>query len=336
MSEAVPTEQAADPEWDDIFAEPFVVLVAGKRGGGKTATGHRLLEVFGEDTDRDAYIMGFPEDKRDLLPEWIDVLPQGVGMDNWPEDSVVLVHEAHHVLHARRSMDGENLEVDKLVTVSRHRNSDIILETQQTFRLDKNFVAAVDGIVMKMPALMQADFERKQMRKIVREAEDVLDDYITVHDGEDYTWIERDDDLVKHAYVYSQRFQGKYPYPIALADHWTEDISKVYGDGGVVEPDGESGGATDSDRLSDEERTVLNEAAEWEQEHRPLDRSSHGFTHENSDLSYAWNQITSLREKGLLEKVFKTNSTSTRCRLTDEGWDVADATEPDGPVVAEE
>jgi len=217
VSKETPAADGRDPTWTDIFTEPFVALVAGKRGGGKTATGHRLLEVFGEDTDRGAYIMGFPDDKRDLLPDWIEVLPQSVGIDNWPEDSVVLVHEAHHVLHARRSMDSENLEVDKLVTVSRHRNSDIILETQQTFRLDKNFVAAVDGIVMKMPALMQAEFERKQMRKIVKDAEEVLDDYITVHEGEEYTWIERDDELVKHAYVYSQRFQGKYPYPIGLA-----------------------------------------------------------------------------------------------------------------------
>ena len=50
------------PRWGDILQEPFVGLILGQRGSGKTALGHRLLEVFGhpDNSDRDAYILGFP------------------------------------------------------------------------------------------------------------------------------------------------------------------------------------------------------------------------------------------------------------------------------------
>ena len=97
------------PDWRDIIPGPFVTLIIGKRGGGKTATGHRLIEIFGSpDENRDAYIMGYPEDEAEELPEWIDTLPATVGLDSWPEKSVVLVHEAHHIAHARESQQAEN------------------------------------------------------------------------------------------------------------------------------------------------------------------------------------------------------------------------------------
>jgi hypothetical protein len=226
--------EATDISWEVILDEPFVLLGLGARGEGKTALGHRLLEVFGTN-GRDAYIMGFPEAKRDLLPAWVEVLDPTTRMEAWPEDSIVLIHEAHHLLHARRSMDVENLEIDKLVTISRHKNSDIIYDTQQSHRLDKNAVAAVDGIAVRWPALMQEDFERRQVRPIIKDARDALSEYVEVHDDEDYTFVERLEDdrgtdlLHKHVYVHAEQFRGEYPHEVRLARHWSEDISKAYG-----------------------------------------------------------------------------------------------------------
>lgn len=142
------------PEWTDFLVDPFVALILGQRGSGKTALGHRLLELYGENTDRQAYILGFPEHLQNQLPSWIEILPPTTGRNDWPEDSVVLVHEAHQLLHARRSQNSENLEVDELVTVSRHGNSVVIFETQQSQRLDRNSVTAVDAIIFREPALM--------------------------------------------------------------------------------------------------------------------------------------------------------------------------------------
>lgn len=241
---------ATPPDWEDILPEPFVTLLLGERGSGKTALGHRLLEVF-EDSDRDAYIMGFPEHKRDELPEWLEVLPPTTTRDQWPENSIVLIHEAHQLLHARRSMDAENLNLDELVTVSRHKDSNIIYDTQQSQRLDKNAVAAVDAICVRWPALMQEEFERRAVRPIIEDARDALEKYVTIHDGDGYTYVEHDEDgdgveeLKKHVYVHADQFRGEYPYEVRLADHWSEDISKAYG--GMGDTDGSSGRVKDLD-----------------------------------------------------------------------------------------
>lgn len=224
----------ADIDWSKITPEPFVSLVLGARGEGKTALGHRLLEVFGTN-GRDAYIMGFPTHKTSLLPDYIEPLNPGTTMEQWPDESIVLIHEAHHLLHARRSMDAGNLEIDFLVTVSRHKDSDIIYDTQMSHRLDKNAVAAVDAILVRWPALMQEDFERRQVRPIITDAREALSAYVDVHDDADYTYVDRreDDDgvdlLKKHVYVHADQFRGEYPHEIRLADHWSEDISKAYG-----------------------------------------------------------------------------------------------------------
>jgi len=306
------------PDWEKILQQPFVGLILGQRGAGKTALGHRLLEEFGRDTPRQAYILGFPEHLRDELPEWIEVLPPDTDRASWPEDSVVLVHEAHQLLHARRSQDSANIEIDELVTVSRHRNSTVIFETQQSQRLDRNSVTAVDAIILREPALLQAEFERKQMRKIVREAEEVFEQYTETIEEDNYTWREKSEEVLKHAYVHSDRFIGEYPHEIELADHYNDDISKAYSEAGQ----GDSGSSRDED-----EETCLNVLANWEAENRPLAFDHIGAEHDDFPLTQPWRQLKSLAAEGLVEKTYDSNS-KTYYRLTDEGWDEVDVPEP--------
>ncbi len=327
MSES--TVEQRPPEWTDILQEPFVTLILGSRGSGKTALGHRLLEEFaGPERERDAYIMGFPATEEDILPDWIDTLPANIPMEEWPENSLVLLHEAHHIMHARESMDVENLEIDRLVTVSRHRDTCIITETQQSQRLDRNAVTAVDGLVVREPALLQADFERRQVRTIIEDAEDILGKYITTHEADDGSWTyrEKSDEIQKHAYIHSERFVGEYPHEIELADHWSEDISTVFS---TVGEDGEQ-----ETQLDQDEMKALEDVAEWERENRPLEFEHKGAEHYDVSLQRAWHTLTSLVGKDLVEKTYSSNS-STYYRLTDDGWDVVGG-EPDIPLLANE
>jgi len=318
------------PDWETILSEPFVGLILGQRGSGKTALGHRLLEVFGEDTDRDAYILGFPEHLRDRLPEWIDVLAPSTGREDWPENSVVLVHEAHQLLHARRSMDSASVEIDELVTISRHRDSDIIFETQQSQRLDRNSVTAVDAIILREPALMQADFERKQLRPIVREAAETFEQYTETIEGDGYTYREKSDEVKKHAYIHSGRFIGEYPHEIGLADYWSEDISKAYAE--VRDPaDGDGSGG-----LDDDEQVALDSVAAWEEEERPIKWSHKGLNHKSVPLERAWTQLQALHSKGLLKITHTSSNKPNEYRLTDDGWEESTLDEPDAPELTEE
>jgi hypothetical protein len=328
------------PEWRDILPEPWTALILGSRGAGKTALGHRLLELYGDpeyaEDPRDAYIMGLPEDVSEQLPDWIERLPTGTSMDEWPEDSIVLLHEAHHILHARRSMDAENLEIDKLLTVSRHKNSSIIVETQQSQRLDKNAVTAADAVIVRQPSLLQTEFERRGMRKLIERAEAVFDQYVTDVSGTDEEWTfrEQSDAAKTAAYVYSERFEGEYPHEIALADHYTDDISTAYSEAGV-------GAAEDGDNdanpgVDADEQAALDAVAEWEAENRPLDFEHMGASHNEVPLQSAWNHLSSLAGKGLLKQTYSSSNKPNEYRLTDEGWAESSVDEPDAPELSDE
>jgi len=214
-------------DWFKIFEEPFVVLILGQRGGGKTALGHLLLEIFSEQGKRrKACIYGFPLDKRNVLPEWIECLDDPI----FPQDSVVLLHEAHFYLHARQSMESGHIDIDKLITVSRHKNADIIVETQQSFRLDRNIVAEVDGIIFRVPELMQEKFERTEMRWLVNEAKKAFKKFIKEYKVNGAIYREISPEAKKHAWIYSKKFIGMYPHEIPLPSYWSEDISRAYGE----------------------------------------------------------------------------------------------------------
>lgn len=320
------------PDWLDILVEPFTALILGQRGGGKTALGHLLLELFAENTDRDAYILGFPEHLRDELPEWIDVLPPETGMEQWPEESVVLIHEAHMLVHARRSQNAENVELDELVTISRHKDSDIIFETQQSQRLDKNAVTAADAIIFREPALMQSDFERGGMKKIVNAADDYFEQFVEEVEADDYTFRQKTDAVKKHAYVHSGRFIGGYPHKIDLADHWSESISKAYAE---VSPETAEGGDGGDDGLSEDERTMLDELAVWENDNRPLPYDHMGAGHDDFSHPQPWHALRKLMGKGLVDKVHDTNS-RTYYRLTEKGWEETDVDETTDPVTEDD
>lgn len=315
------------PAWEDILPEPFVTLILGQRGAGKTALGHLLLERFHSD-DREAYILGFPDDKTGALPEWVNVLDAGtvLGADDvtavWPEESVVLIHEAHHLLHARRSMDSANLEIDTLLTVSRHKDSDIIMETQQSQRLDKNMVTGSDAVVFREPALMQSEFERSGMKKLVRRADEVFEQYVETIDGDGYTYREKSDAVKKHAYVHADRFDGEYPHEIELADHWSDAISRAYAGASVGGPGADDDDSTDR---SDDELTCLKAVAQHEVENRPFDYSVGGVDHDDiPTVPRAWNELRSLRSDGLIRKVYESSNKPSRYRMTADGWDVVE------------
>jgi len=225
-------------------------------------------------------------------------------------------------------MDGANIEIDELVTVSRHRDSDIIFETQQSQRLDRNSVTAVDAIIFREPALMQADFERKQLRPIVKEAEKTFEQYTETIEENGYTFRRKSDEVKKHAYIHSGRFIGEYPYEIGLADHWSEDISKAYSE--VLEQQ------TADTGLNEDDQTALDAVAAWETDERPLKFEHKGANHKQVPLQHAWNQLQALHAEGLLKITYSSSNKPNEYRVTEEGWEESNIDEPDAPELAEE
>lgn len=309
---------AKDITWWEILPEPFVVLILGQRGGGKTALGHYLLELFSDQGRRKpAYIIGFPMHKRHLLPDWITPLDELY----FPDNSVVLLHEAHFYLHARRSMAEQNIEIDKLITVSRHKNVDIIVETQQSFRLDRNIVAEVDALIFRVPELMQEEFERPEIRRLITKVkkafEPYVEEYMVKKDGKVvgmYRIVKPE--ALKRAYIYAKNYKGMYPHDIPLPSYWNEEISRAYGE--LKEDKVREMAKQDAliDLLLHDERyvNILKRALEVEKELEKKGWSDIGW--EAYEVGAVGNELLKLRKMGVVEVVMKT-SRHTNYKLSD-------------------
>jgi hypothetical protein len=61
-----------------------------------------------------------------------------------------------------------------------------------------------------------------------------------------------------------------------------------------------------------------------------------GEDHENVPLTNAWNELSALHSKGLLKKTYSSSNKPNRYRLTDEGWEQSNLTEPDADELSSE
>ena len=96
-------EVETDARWRDVIMPPAVVLVLGKRDGGKSALAYRLLELFRYQLS--PYVVGTPASARQLLPDWIGIAPT---LEELPNKSIAIIDEAYLAYHARESMAQES------------------------------------------------------------------------------------------------------------------------------------------------------------------------------------------------------------------------------------
>jgi hypothetical protein len=171
------------------------------------------------------------------------------------------------------------------------------------------------------------------MQTLVRRAETVFDQYTDTIETESFTWRETAAEVKKHAYVYAGRFDGEYPHEIPLPEHWSEEISKAYGDGSFQGP---NDGKLDGAELSEGEQAALDAVAEWERDQRPLDWEHQGANHKSIPLPRAWEELQRLHSRGLLELTYDSSNKPNEYRLTESGWEQASDAEPDAPVLADE
>jgi len=192
---------------------PCTILIVGRRGSGKDVTAHVAAGILAR--------AEYPQQFRKQIYSNLD--PDRYNLPGHfhkykrrlPQNSVLLISDAHLSLYAREWSMNFNKTMDKLQTISRHRNIDIIYTTQQTSRLDINIVSGVDCLIIKEPSLMAMKFERPEIRKMTEKA---------------------------HKFFKGQTQKEKWRRAVAFTSigilyidyiekphYWTEKISKRYG-----------------------------------------------------------------------------------------------------------
>ncbi len=202
-------------EWLKLIKHPSVVLVLGKRGGGKSALGYRLLEYLRWAAK--AYVIGLPKEARALLPEWIGM---ETSLENIPLKAAVLVDEGYLAFHARRSMSATSVEMSQLVNLSRQREQTLIFVSQEARSLDRNIASSADVIIFKDLGILQLKFDRRELNDLAIQARER---FATIK-GDRRPW----------SFVYAPEADFVGLVQNTLPTFWHEKLSHIFATGGAA------------------------------------------------------------------------------------------------------
>lgn len=193
----------------DRLPDPAVGVITGKRGSGKDVTAASMAVELQKRTGKTVYSNWSPVKFR--LPEnW--KLRRGLST---PKDAIILQSDAHLELFARDWRTDEASAFIKFLSISRHRNTDVIATTQLTRLIDAQLVATSDFIIFKEPSAVADRLERPEMRDLTAEARPTF---------QGKTRLQK----LKAAWVVTH--DGSFEVAgIEKPPFWTEEMSKMFG-----------------------------------------------------------------------------------------------------------
>jgi len=198
-----------DVRWREVIVLPAVVLIIGKRGSGKSALAYRLLELYRYQLA--SFVVGAPDHARKLLPDWIGIAPT---LEDLPPDCIALVDEAYMLYHSRRSMTQANKAMSQSLNLSRQRNQTVIIVSQEARQVDKNIASSASVVVFKELGILQQEFDRPELRKLMGQATEAL---AGTH-GDKRRWA--------HVFSPDADFLGLLPNQ--LPSFWKPSLSRLY------------------------------------------------------------------------------------------------------------
>jgi len=148
-----------------ITSNAQIIIITGKRGGGKSALGYRILETC---EGKERYCVGLREDKWKYLPNYIIPLTD---LTDLPQDAIIFIDEAATMLYARDYFSSFNKFISKLITETRHKDQLLIFATHTLRKLDIGVIIDADALLFKEPSFLHSKFERAEVRDILKKVE---------------------------------------------------------------------------------------------------------------------------------------------------------------------
>ncbi|MDO8661584.1 MAG: zonular occludens toxin domain-containing protein [Candidatus Woesearchaeota archaeon] len=185
--------------------DSLIILIAGRRGSGKSVTGFRILENIHAQTKRPCCAMG---PAQAVLPAWIRAVQT---VQEAPNHSTILVDEGAIAFNSRNSMSTNNKQLGELLAIARHKDITLILITQNTGMIDKNILSLCDTIIFKEGSLLQERMERTAIKDLYETA------------NKELAKIPQES-RNKHCYIIDSGFEGLCS--AELPSFWSSSVSK--------------------------------------------------------------------------------------------------------------
>ena len=130
------------------------------------------------------------------------------------QDCIALVDEAYLLYHSRQSSAATSRDMSQQLNLSRQRNQTLLFVSQEARQVDKNIVSSASVLVFKDLGMLQPDFDRPELRKLVIQAKEAMDTYRA--------------DKKHLAYVYSPDADHLGMLTNQLPSFWKPSLSRIF------------------------------------------------------------------------------------------------------------
>lgn len=153
-------------------------------------------------------------DKWDFFPYFVQ--PYELDPDeDLPEHAAILIEEAALLLYARKHGADLNQWISKILGACGQKGQIIVFLSHHTRKIDVNVILDMDLWALKQPSYWHAEFERREVKKIVKRAYEYFEDMLL-------------EDARKQAYLFGGTSYDGVPISNPLPSFWCEELSKIW------------------------------------------------------------------------------------------------------------
>lgn len=214
-------------QWEQIIIPSSSYLVVGDVGTGKSALCFWLLETFSQKYNLQPVVVGFPWDKKELLPDNFLVLDEPDALTK-VEGAIALIDEADIQLPIEDTKARKH--VINFLSLPRHRDQIFLLSFHFPRLVLGRYLPFFSGFLLKRPPYLIEFAGKRQndaLTEMMRRAEERFNEVAPPN------WQPTEEQLqpievMRHTYVVAPRIRWQGLLTNPLCTFWSKELSKAW------------------------------------------------------------------------------------------------------------